>query len=127
MVGIRTNNHYFPRRRLARNSIMKQLLFLFLFTTGLTAQLENPVSVHTGNVPGARAGEVIHIPVIASMDPEWFIYSIYKTSDGPIPTAINVSGKAPSPTCSASALNLYAIIFFTTLPATSVRRKSRPL
>jgi len=94
MVGIRTNNHYFPRRRLARNPIMKQFLFLFLFTTGLTAQLENPVSVRTGNVPGARAGEVIHIPVIASMDPEWFIYSIYKTSDGPIPTAINVSGKA---------------------------------
>ncbi|MEE1551300.1 MAG: protein-disulfide reductase DsbD N-terminal domain-containing protein, partial [Nitrospinaceae bacterium] len=52
------------------------------------------MSVRTGNVPGARAGEVIHIPVIASMDPEWFIYSIYKTSDGPIPTAINVSGKA---------------------------------
>ena len=94
MVGIRTNNYYFPRRRLARNPIMKQFLFLFLFTAGLTAQLENPVSVRTGTVPGARAGEVIHIPVIASMDPEWFIYSIYKTSDGPIPTAINVSGKA---------------------------------
>ena len=45
-------------------------------------------------MPGGRAGEVIHIRVIASMDPEWFIYSIYKTSDGPIPTAINVSGKA---------------------------------
>ena len=28
------------------------------------------------------------------MDPEWFIYSIYKTSDGPIPTAINISGEA---------------------------------
>ena len=94
MVGIRTNNYYFPRRRLARNPIMKQFLFLFLFTAGLTAQLENPVSVRTGTVPGTRAGEVIHIPVIASMDPEWFIYSIYKTSDGPIPTAINVSGKA---------------------------------
>ena len=94
MVGIRTNNYYFPRRRLARNPIMKQFLFLFLFTAGLTAQLKNPVSVRTGTVPGTRAGEVIHIPVIASMDPEWFIYSIYKTSDGPIPTAINVSGKA---------------------------------
>lgn len=94
MVGIRTNNYYFSRRRLARNPIMKQFLFLFLFIAGLTAQLENPVSVRTGTVPGTRAGEVIHIPVIASMDPEWFIYSIYKTSDGPIPTAINVSGKA---------------------------------
>ena len=94
MVGIRTNNYYFSRRRLARDPIMKQFLFLFLFTAGLTAQLENPVSVRTGTVPGTRAGEVIHIPVIASMDPEWFIYSIYKTSDGPIPTAINVSGKA---------------------------------
>ena len=74
--------------------MIKRLLFLLLFITGLAAQLDNPVTVRAGDISKARAGEVINIPIIANMDPEWFIYSIYKTSDGPIPTSINVSGKA---------------------------------
>ena len=94
MVGIRAYDRYFPRRQRARNPMINRFLFFLFFISASTAQLDNPVSVRTGAIPKVRAGEVLHIPVVASMDSEWFIYSIYKTSDGPIPTAINISGKA---------------------------------
>ena len=42
----------------------------------------------------ARAGEVIDIKILAEMDKEWHIYSIYKASEGPLPTEISVSGSA---------------------------------
>lgn len=42
----------------------------------------------------ARAGEVVEIKVSALMDTEWHIYSIYKTSEGPLPTEISVGGNA---------------------------------
>ena len=74
--------------------MINQLFFASLFVSVLFAQLDNPVSLNIGSFPSARSGEVVHIPVIANMESGWFIYSIYKTSEGPIPTAINVSGKA---------------------------------
>ena len=42
----------------------------------------------------ARAGEVVDIKILAEMDKEWHIYSIYKASEGPLPTEISVSGSA---------------------------------
>ena len=94
MVGIIAYDRYYPRSHRARNPMINRFLFFLFFISASTAQLDNPVSIRTGSIPKARAGEVIYIPVVASMDSEWFIYSIYKTSDGPIPTAINISGKA---------------------------------
>ena len=42
----------------------------------------------------ARAGEVLEVKISALMDKEWHIYSIYKTSEGPLPTEISVGGSA---------------------------------
>ena len=94
MVGIIAYDRYYRWRHRIRNPMINRFLFFLFFISASTAQLDNPVSIRTGAIPKTRAGEVVHIPVVASMDSEWFIYSIYKTSDGPIPTAINISGKA---------------------------------
>ena len=42
----------------------------------------------------ARAGEVVNIEISAQMEDQWKIYSIYKLSDGPLPTEITISGEA---------------------------------
>lgn len=55
---------------------------------------ENPVEFQTSSMSVARAGEVIDIMIRAKMDKEWHIYSIYKSSEGPLPTEISVSGEA---------------------------------
>ena len=55
---------------------------------------ENPVEFQTSSMSVARAGEVIDVIISAKMDKEWHIYSIYKSSEGPLPTEISVSGRA---------------------------------
>ncbi len=94
MVELICYTFYFPPRRKAPIDMNKLFVLPVLFSWLLGQSIQNPVSISATVDGQPRAGEVIHIPVIASMDSEWFIYSIYKTSDGPIPTAINVSGKA---------------------------------
>lgn len=71
----------------------KHLLFILLGLTSLYGQL-NPVSI-SGDVKNpVRAGEVAEITITVSMEKEWHLYSIYKESDGPIPTEIYAMGDA---------------------------------
>ena len=55
---------------------------------------DNPVKLSAFFDNVARPGEVINIKILAEMDKEWHIYSIYKASEGPLPTEISVSGSA---------------------------------
>mgnify|MGYP003682140983 FL=1 len=55
---------------------------------------ENPVSIKTS--PSkliARAGEVVEVELDAMMTDEWHIYSVYKVSEGPLPTEISIGGE----------------------------------
>ena len=74
---------------------MKNFITYIFFTTFLISQSsENPVVVSATVDATARAGEVIEIKILAEMDKEWHIYSIYKASEGPLPTEISISGSA---------------------------------
>ncbi|HIB33036.1 MAG TPA: hypothetical protein EYO45_08020, partial [Candidatus Marinimicrobia bacterium] len=65
---------------------MKNLLLLFVLTGVLWSQsAENPVTISASVNSPARAGEVVQVKISAAMDKEWHIYSIYKTSEGPLP------------------------------------------
>jgi len=74
---------------------LKNFITYIFFTTFLISQSsENPVAVSATVDATARAGEVIEIKILAEMDKEWHIYSIYKASEGPLPTEISISGSA---------------------------------
>ena len=74
---------------------MKKLFSLFLLIGTLFAQI-NPVTMSVESTPKVRAGEVAEIVINMTMDDEWHIYSIYKSSveSGPLPTEISVGGRA---------------------------------
>ena len=73
---------------------LKNILYLsFLFCLLFSQSDQNPVEFQTSSMSVARAGEVINIKINAKMDKQWHIYSIYKSSEGPLPTEISVSGK----------------------------------
>jgi len=61
-----------------------------LFSQGL----KNPVTISADINQPARAGEVVNIEILAEMEDQWKIYSIYEISDGPLPTEITISGDA---------------------------------
>ena len=65
-----------------------------IILTGLLSGVENPVTIQVEQIQNARAGEVLSVPIKVKMDPEYFIYSIHKTSQGPLPTSINLTGQA---------------------------------
>ena len=71
--------------------IIKYLLFLSL---GFTQSFDNPVSIKAsiGNLT-ARAGEVVEVELDVMMTDEWHIYSVYKVSEGPLPTEISIGGE----------------------------------
>jgi len=69
-------------------------IFPILFLTGALFAQSNPVTITVETAETARAGEVINFKINAAMDNEWHIYSIYKTSDGPLPTEMTISGPA---------------------------------
>ena len=74
---------------------MKNLLLLFVLTGVLWSQSEeNPVTISASVGSIARAGEVVPVKISAAMDEEWHIYSIYKISEGPLPSEISVGGSA---------------------------------
>ena len=56
--------------------------------------LKNPVTISADINQPARAGEVVNIEILAEMEDQWKIYSIYEISDGPLPTEITISGDA---------------------------------
>mgnify|MGYP000639773700 FL=1 len=74
---------------------MKKIISLFLLIGTLFAQI-NPVTISAESTPKVRAGEVAEIVINMTMDDEWHIYSIYKSSveSGPLPTEISVGGRA---------------------------------
>ena len=68
--------------------------YIFLLSFLISQSSENPVTVSASVNATARAGEVIEIKILAEMDKEWHIYSIYEVSEGPLPTEITISGSA---------------------------------
>jgi len=70
------------------------ITYIFFITFLISQSSENPVAVSATVDATARAGEVIEIKILAEMDKEWHIYSIYKASEGPLPTEISISGSA---------------------------------
>jgi len=74
---------------------LKKIFYLILLVGSTFAQAdENPVKISAFADSPARAGEVLSIRINAEMDKEWHIYSIYKSTEGPLPTEITVSGNA---------------------------------
>ena len=65
-----------------------------LLIIGFSKSFENPVQFKTAsNLSVARPGEVVEIELNALMDEEWHIYSVYKVTEGPLPTEISVGGE----------------------------------
>ena len=74
---------------------MKYIIkYILLFTLGFTQASDNPVSIKAsiGNLT-ARAGEVVEVELDVMMTDEWHIYSVYKVSEGPLPTEISIGGE----------------------------------
>ena len=67
---------------------------ILLLTTLLFGQFDDPVSVSASIRENARAGEVVEVQVIFSIDRGWHIYGMEEIENGPIPTAIEVVGEA---------------------------------
>lgn len=80
-------------------SKMKQKLLiplLLTLSTVLWGQFQNPVTVTATVEESARAGEVVHVKLTATMDDEWHIYALNDAGEGPIATSITISGDAVS-------------------------------
>ena len=74
---------------------MKYIIkYILLFALGFTQSSDNPVSIKAsiGNLT-ARAGEVVEVELDVMMTDEWHIYSVYKVSEGPLPTEISIGGE----------------------------------
>ena len=70
-----------------------RIFLYFIFLSVLYPQIENPVSVSYITNNAVRSGEALNIMLKAEMDdPNWRIYSVHKTSEGPTPTDIKVRG-----------------------------------
>jgi len=67
---------------------------ILIFTTFLFGQFEDPVSITTSVKENVRAGEVIEVQVIFSIDQGWHIYGMEEIENGPIPTSIQIVGEA---------------------------------
>ena len=73
----------------------KLLIGIFLFSaTLLFGQFEDPVSVSASVRENARAGEVIEVQVIFSIEKGWHIYGMERIENGPIPTSIEIVSEA---------------------------------
>ncbi|MDC3166319.1 protein-disulfide reductase DsbD N-terminal domain-containing protein, partial [Candidatus Marinimicrobia bacterium] len=68
--------------------------FIFLVSTFFNVILaqSDPVSFSSNIGSVARAGEVVNIEILASMEDQWHIYSVHKITEGPLPTEISISG-----------------------------------
>ena len=65
---------------------------IVIFSTILFGQFEDPVSVSASVNENARAGEIIEVQVIFSIDRGWHIYGMEEIEYGPIPTSIEIVG-----------------------------------
>ncbi len=75
-------------------SIKKQFTGILLVITLLFGQFDDPVSVSASVRENARAGEVIAVQVIISIDRGWHVYGMEEIESGPIPTSIEIVGEA---------------------------------
>lgn len=75
---------------------VKQILIgiIILTSTLLFGQFEDPVSVSASVKENVRAGEVIEVQVIFSIENGWHIYGMEEIENGPIPTSIKIVGEA---------------------------------
>ncbi|MFC1593394.1 protein-disulfide reductase DsbD family protein [Candidatus Neomarinimicrobiota bacterium] len=74
---------------------MKTILTgILIFTTFLFGQFNDPVSITASVKKNVRAGEVIEVQVIFSIDRGWHIYGMEEIENGPIPTSIQITGEA---------------------------------
>ena len=67
-------------------------LVCFIFFSIIYPQIKNPVSLSHLKSEPVRAGEVFDIKLKAEMESNWRIYSVHKTSEGPMPTEITIKG-----------------------------------
>ena len=66
---------------------------IFILATGVTAQVEAPVSVEAKIVDAeVRAGEVLTVIVTATSEPDFHIYAINDVAEGPIPSEVIIEG-----------------------------------
>jgi len=70
---------------------MNKIISFILILSALFAQ-DNPVTVSAVSTAEIHPGEVAKIAITVSMEEEWHLYSIYKKSDGPLATEVNVTG-----------------------------------
>ena len=72
----------------------KLIIFLFICSALLSQDNQNPVTISASVDGTARAGEVINVEILAAMEDQWHIYSIYDLIEGPgpLPTEITISG-----------------------------------
>ena len=72
------------------------IINIFTFYSFYFSQVVNPVTITVDADSLARAGEVVNINILADMDKQWKVYSIYKIVDGPLTTEISITGDAIS-------------------------------
>ncbi len=70
---------------------MKFVIVICLIGNFIFSQ-NNPVTFFSEVVSSSRAGEVVEIKILASMEDQWKIYSVHKIAEGPLPTEINITG-----------------------------------
>ena len=70
---------------------MKFVIIICLIGNFIFSQ-NNPVTFFSEVVSSSRAGEVVEIKILASMEDQWKIYSVHKIAEGPLPTEINITG-----------------------------------
>ena len=73
------------------NLILRFIFSIFLFSN-LTFSQNNPVKVSSKINSVARAGEVVEIEILATMEDQWKIYSVHNVTEGPLPTEISLKG-----------------------------------
>jgi thiol:disulfide interchange protein DsbD len=66
---------------------------ILIFATFLFGEFEDPVSITASVKENVRAGEVIEVQVIFSIDRGWHIYGMEEIENGPIPTSIQIVGE----------------------------------
>jgi len=75
--------------------MLRLLVYNIIFLSSVIwSQIINPVSINARIDRVARAGEVVEINIDANMENQWWIYSVHKVVDGPLPTKIIVDGSA---------------------------------
>jgi thiol:disulfide interchange protein DsbD len=72
------------------------LVVLACLCAAAPAEEANPIHWKAGRAPvQAKAGGLIFVPVVASIDAGWHLYSLKKLDGGPIPTTLAIAPGQP--------------------------------